>query len=471
MIPEKHRPYGSLGRRWVHLLVAVAFVALVYFAPFPTESLSLPGRMSLGLLVTAVYLWVTRPIPLAITALLSMVALPVFGVLPLADTWASWISNVIFFVLASFALTTGLLNTSIPTRVVYLLLRLAGPSSSRIILAFMAACAICSAFISDLPCTAVFAGIAMSTIIEIQAEEPSRSGLAKCLMIGISFGSMIGGMATPIGTAMNIMIVGMLEAATGVKITFLQWILMALPLSIVMLPVAWFSLTRLFKPEPLSAKTAAILKEKTEHLPKLNAQDKKMLAILCTLMGAWVAGNWTGWDGSAICVIGMILLFLPGIDLITWEQYVKGVSWEVVMVIGGVQSIAAGISAQGASSWLVTSIFSKAALSATALLAGVSAVIPLLRLVIPVAPAMIAITLVPLVQMAQDVGLSVVVIALIIALEGNTFLLALDNNVMMSYRYGCYSIGDYFKAGLIPTFALAMLCTTVLPLLAAAIGY
>lgn len=461
----------AIGIRWVHLLVAGLIVVITAIVPFPAETLSSEARMSLAILVAAVYLWISRPIPLAATALLAMMALPFFGVLSLADTWTSWVSNVIFFVLGSFAITAGLLNTTLPKRLVFMLLRLAGQSSTRIILAFLVACAICSSFISDLPCTAVFAGIAMSSIIKLQTEEPSKSGLAKCLMIGISFGSMIGGMATPMGTAMNIMVVGMLQASTGVEVTFLNWMIMAVPISVLMIPIAWASLVKIFKPEPLANDAMEVLREQERALPKMGPKDIKMLAILCVLIICWVAGNWTGWDSSAICVMGMLFLFLPGIDLLTWKQFVDGVSWEVVLVIGSVQSIAAGISKQGASNWLVSGILSKVALGATALLLGVAILIPLLRLVIPVAPALIAITLVPMTELAQEIGLSVVVVSLIIALEGNTFLLALDNNVMMSYRYGCYSIIDYFKAGIIPTCGLIVLCTTVLPALANFLGY
>lgn len=465
---NNHKPVAN---RLLDIGIAIIILIIFYFLPVNQEALPIQGKMALGLLVAAVYLWVTEPIPMGVTALAAMVLMPVFGVLNYAEVWTGWISSVIFFVLASFALTKAMLKTKIPAKLVFQLLRISRGKSVNMVLAFMISCACISMFISDLPCTAIFAGLAMSTIIEAGGYPIGKSNLAKCLMIGISFGSMIGGMSTPIGTAMNIMVLGMLKSATGIEVTFLKWMAMALPVALITLPVSWLVLIKIFKPEPLKESTQAIIAEKAENLGPLDVVDKKMIGVFCFLLICWIASNWTGWDATAISVMGMVIMFLPGIDLLTWQEFVDGVSWNVVLLIGGVQSLAGGMSAKGASAWLIGSTVTKLAFSAAGFLAGAAVFLPLLRLIIPVAPALIAITTIPLLGIAQKTGVSAVLIAMLIAMETNTFLLALDNNVMMSYRHGCYTIIDYFKAGIIPTMVLVVLCTTLLPFMVRLMGY
>ena len=47
-----------------------------------------------------------------------------------------------------------------------------------------------------------------------------------------------------------------------------------------------------------------------------------------------------------------MLFFVPGIDVLTWREYVASVSWNIVLLIGCVQAIAGGVREQGAASWL-----------------------------------------------------------------------------------------------------------------------
>ena len=84
--------------------------------------------MALSLMVAGIFLWVTEPVPVAVSGLVIMVSLPAFGILPLLNAtdpatgattigvWGGFISNVIFFILASFGITAALLKTKIPAK-------------------------------------------------------------------------------------------------------------------------------------------------------------------------------------------------------------------------------------------------------------------------------------------------------------------------------------------------------------------
>ena len=82
----------------------------------------------------------------------------------------------------------------------------------------MVSAAVLSFFISDLPCTALFAGIAVSSILKIEGCEPGKSNLGRALMIGITYASVVGGQSIPSGSAMNIMAMNVLAANTGIEI-------------------------------------------------------------------------------------------------------------------------------------------------------------------------------------------------------------------------------------------------------------
>jgi len=227
-----------------------------------------------------------------------------------------------------------------------------------------------------------------------------------------------------------------------------------------------------FRPEPISAATMACIEEKGRAVGRLETLDWKVLGIMGVTFALWIASNWTGWDATAIAVAGLALFFLPGIDVLTWKEYIASVQWAIVLLIGCVQSIAGGIKEQGAASWLFGATVGKMAVSAFAVVAATAVALPLMRLIIPVGPALIAISLIPLAGMGPAMGVSAAVFAIIIAFNANTtFLLGVDSNNMMTFKHGQWKMGEFFKAGIAPTIAMMILHATILAPLVGLVGY
>ena len=75
-----------------------------------------------------------------------------------------------------------------------------------------------------------------------------KSNFGICLMLSIAYSASIGGVATLIGTPPNAILAGMVEKLYGQSISFASWLAFGLPLSVVMLAVTWFYLTRIAYP-------------------------------------------------------------------------------------------------------------------------------------------------------------------------------------------------------------------------------
>lgn len=471
MLKEK-----SVQIRILCVLVALGIVLVALALPLP-EGLSFAGKMSLALLIAGIILWVTEPVPFAITGFAIMIALPVFGILPFSATegptvWASFISSVIFFVLASFGLSAALLKTKIPMRIVFFLLKLSRGNEKGIVLAFMVATAFVSMFVSDLPCSALFAGIAMSSILEIEGAEPGKSRMGRALMIGIPYAACIGGQVLPSGSSMNVMAMGMLKASMGIEISFLNWMIICLPIALVLLFVAWVSVVVVHKPDPLSQKTIDRITESATKKEPFSALDWKVLVIFAVTFALWIASNWTGWDLTAIALFALVLFFVPGIDVLTWEEFMKSVSWNVLLLIGSVQALATGIKEQGAASWFLNASIGKFALGAGLLTGATAVIIPLIRLFIPVGPALIGTALIPLCLMGDSLGITPVFFTIVVGISASTsFMNGLESASMIVFKYGHWTLVDYFKSGILPTAALILMHTFVLMPLITMLGY
>lgn len=67
-------------------------------------------------------------------------------------------------------------------------------------------------------------------------------------MIGIPISTFLGGLMTPIGSSINLLCFNQLQAATGLNFTFIQWMTIGAPFGIIMLPIAWWILCKVYKP-------------------------------------------------------------------------------------------------------------------------------------------------------------------------------------------------------------------------------
>ena len=81
------------------------------------------------------------------------------------------------------------MNTKLTLRLINKLLRWAGSSAEKLVLAYMAAAALLSSVMSNVPVTVLFLGLAQPVLKAVGAK-PSSSRLGKCLMIGIPFAAL-----------------------------------------------------------------------------------------------------------------------------------------------------------------------------------------------------------------------------------------------------------------------------------------
>ena len=479
MSDNKKQQGTSLGKRLALIGVAVAIIVIAHFLPTP-EGLSYAGKMAIALMVSGIVLWVTEPVPMAISGLALMCLMPGFGIFPYNGTpgvWANFISNVIFFILASFGITSALLKTKIPTKIVFTLMHITKGNAKLTVLMFMVATAVISAFVSNLPCTALFAGIAMSSIIEVEQKNGTAkhaANLGKALMIGIAYASCMGGMITPAGSALNIMTLNMLGANAGFTISFLDWVLVALPVVIIMTPICWFFITAILKPEPIADSCLQGIRDQAAGAKKIEAYEVKAILVIGAMLVLWIVGNWVPvLNATVVALIGLTVMFLPGMDLLTWKEFQGSVPWGIVIMCGTIMSMGGVVEATGGAAFLAGAISGSGVmdLGFFAAFALLLALIYLLHTVCPIGVAILGIFLPIMIALCAGFGVSPAVptIALAVVVAGN-YLMPVNPTVMLTYGEGYYTFGDMFKTGIVPSVALVLIMAAWMPFIVGVMG-
>src|SRR4051812_43592319 len=272
MLPVTTEPGNRQAPRDSKLLVLAAATALLFAiwalpVPAPLERgsnvipLTAAGKTCLGVMAFAVTLWVTEALPFAATSLLVVLLIPAFGIADFrAVVRGSFGDPVIVFFIGVLILAAAFTRSGLGTRLTYLVLLRVGTRTSRVLLGFLLVGTLISMWITDIAVAAMLLPLGVG-LLHDAGLRPGDSNFGRALMIATAFGPLIGGIATPAGTAANLVAIAQLKQLANVDISFLQWMGLGVPASLLMIPFAWRILLWMFPPEidrlPISADAIA----------------------------------------------------------------------------------------------------------------------------------------------------------------------------------------------------------------------
>ncbi len=333
-----------------------------------------PEAMHVAALATLMATWwITEAIPIPATALLPIVLLPLLGVMAPGEVTASYGNHLIFLFMGGFFIAVTIQRWQLHRRIALHTIRLVGTSPRLIVLGFMLATAFLSMWISNTAATMLMFTIGLAVIghaATLLGERgldvgPGHFRFATALMLGIAYAASIGGVATLIGTPPNAVFAGVIEQQYGLRVTFLDWMLFALPLSVVMLGLTWWLLTCvLFRSEAgeLPGGRELIARE-LKSLGPMSRQEKSVLAVFAAVAFAWVFHGLVDLPGlgmindSTIAIAGALALFLipsnlkKGEFLLDWRTAVT-IPWDILILFGGGFALANAFAASGLTEWL-----------------------------------------------------------------------------------------------------------------------
>lgn len=453
-----------LRKKQIGILAAAALIIIAYLLPCP-DGLTQEAKMAVILMFAGLILWMTEAMPNGISALLLMALMPYFGIFSFSELWAKFISSAFFFVMVSFALSAALSKTTIPHKVNALILRFAGSKPQNIILGFMIVAAFFSMLCSNIATVAMVMSFSVQ-LLKAGNCKPKESKFGRCLVMGVVYGSIIGGCATLSGSSSHIMLLSITENAYGFGVSFVDWLIVSIPLVVILLPITWFSLIKIYKPEPISQEALATIINDTNVSKAMPRKDKAFGVFLMLLFTAWVLSTWIPLlNLTTVSLFALAIMFLPGVNFIDFNGFVKGVSWNILLVMGGVVALTAGISATGGITWFVEQIepfFTQFDFLVIYLFASVFAC--LVHCIAPTGSATAGIATLPLMELARATGANPTAIFHIVGWwAGGTFLMPVDSILLLAYSYGYTEFKDPLKAGIVPTVVLIILSSTLTP--------
>ena len=365
---------GRSRHQVVGLFLGPALALLMMLAG-PPDGLADPAWRTAALGILMATWWATEAIPIAATAFIPIVLFPLFDISTIQDAVAPYSNKVIYLFLGGFIVAFAMQRWNLHRRIALNVLRIAGGHGRSLVGGFMVAAAVISMWVMNTSTTMMLLPIAVSIVGVIHNSDATLNGRQRddfqhALLLGVAYGATIGGISTLVGTAPNAMLAGFLEDNYGTEIDFARWMLVGVPLSIVMLPVAWFTLTRLIFNVDFhtSGEGLAELEKMRLDMGRISTPEIRVAIVFGIMAVLWVSRPLlttipalSALDDSMIAMGGAIALFLiPSGDkkdplLLRWN-YAERLPWSVLILFGGGLSLAGAVQRTGLAEWLGTNL-------------------------------------------------------------------------------------------------------------------
>ncbi len=370
---------GKFGLREIigYIIAPLLFLFIILFTDLKPGHPQVTYTFAIALLM-AIW-WITEIVPLSITALIPVVLFPLFGIMNGKAVSTTYFNHIIFLFIGGFLVAMAMERWNLHKRIALRILMLTGTSPVRLLFGFMASTAFLSMWISNTATVMMMLPIILSIIknLEEHADEKDIYRFSIGLLLGIAYGASIGGIATLVGTPPNPIFVQILDIMfpQAPEISFSDWFLFAMPVTIIMFLFTWMFLYFSFRPAATWKNLKDLsFKEEYEALGKASFEEKIVLADFIILAVLWLTRSGLsfdvvkipGWgslfhnpayinDGTVAIAMALILFFIPsktkkGKKILT-RKTVLHLPWNILLLFGGGFALASGFKESGLSTW------------------------------------------------------------------------------------------------------------------------
>lgn len=413
----------------------------------PPEGLSPQGLRALAVFAVCIVLWVTEALPLMVTSLLALVALPMSGAIEAKRAYGMFGNEAVFFILGVFILAACIMKTRLSTRLALVILHRFGHSPRTLLASVFLLNAVMSFFMSEHAVAAMNFPIILE-IVRVLRLPRHGSNYARALFLAMAWGTTIGGIATLLGGARAPLALGMAREVSGHSFTFLEWALANLPIVAVLLVVGWVVINAFFPIDVKSIRAADdLIAERAFALGRMSGREKAVgLVVLGTLAG-WIVGG-EEFGLAAVALVATILVFALG--LVRWRDVEGYVNWGVLLLYGGAIVLGAVMNDSGAASWLSDRTIGRwagSAWAATWIISGLSIVLTEMLSNSAVVALLMPVTL----GMCPNLAIEPRTMALLVAVPaGLSFTLPIGTPAnAIAYSSGYLSVRDMAVPGII----------------------
>ena len=348
-----------------YVKAVIAAIVSIIIACLPTDMLGIANldavqQRVIAIFVFAAVMWLTEAIPSWCTSVLIIVVMlftisdkgltcfmgvPEATYVPYKNLMHCFADPTILLFIGGFVLAIGMTKTKLDVVLAKKLLAPFGTNPSTVLLGFIVVTAIFSAFVSNTATAAMMLAFLAPVLRAMPEGSKDRTALA----LAIPIGANIGGIATPIGTPPNTIVLGYLNETLGLSISFGEWMLKMVPFVVILLVAGWALLKILF---PFQQKEIKLqIDGEFESTPHAWI----VIATFVITIFLWCFGDLLEW-GLNSNIVALLPVAAFAVTGVFTKHDLEEINWSVLWMVAGGFALGVALNTTKLSSVLVASI-------------------------------------------------------------------------------------------------------------------
>lgn len=301
--------------------------------------------------------WISGVIDYAVTGFLPIAVNALFQITDMSTVIANYASETILLLLGASILTASWEETGLDRRIAAKFLSMIGGNLRHQVIFWFLLCALLSSVLPNAVVCAAMCPIAVSMLRYIGEEDIAQSRAGSLLLLTIAYAAGVGGLASPLGGAMNLVTVDYLQQVTGEEYMYISWVIRFLPIMIILVVVNILMLLIGCKKEEELGGSKEYFKEQYRAMPPFSREE--MISLVLFLVATILSFTRQFYQAylpelkpAYIFIICAILSFFitksDGTYLMRWKNTQKRIVWDLIYVFAGGLALGTLINGSGA---------------------------------------------------------------------------------------------------------------------------
>lgn len=451
---------------WLGLVLAIAVFFGIVFMP-PIEGLAIPAQRSLAIFLSALILWIAKPIPIYQTSIIAVLLLPLIGVVEKQkEAFGTLGYDIIWLMVAAFVLTSAISETNLGKRIALSMVVKFGRTRVQTLAVLLAVNFILAFFV---PSTTARASLILPisiVLLEVYQELPGQSKFGKLMMLQNVQNNAFATSMVMTATSAQVIAIGFINKQAGANLGYMDWLIASLPQALFTAIIVFLIGVKLFKIDKESGQEAltnvkATLAKQLDELGPITSAEKRVGIIFLITLILWATGDLQkslfGFSISTeqTAVLAMLLCLLPHVGVLTWKQ--AKIKWDLMIFSAGAYAVGNAFDNTGGAEWLIKGLVDAIGLDKLdhSLIAIILIFITVFSHLIFTSKTVRTTILIPaIISIAMTVGMNPVSLALACSLGiATTITLPPHSKVNTLYfGTGYFSVLDELKFGLLACF-------------------
>jgi len=343
------RNYTNKSNRICNIIIGPALMLLMYFVLPDAFFTNVQSKLAVGMICWMAYWWISAPVDYAITGLIPIAANAILRLTDMSSVISNYSSETILLLLGASIIIVGWEECGLDKRIAASFLSIIGTNYRTILLFWFLLSMMLSTILPNAVVCATVTPLAVTMLKYTGENDLSTSQKGSRILLYIAYATGIGGLASPLGGAMNLVTVDYIQQLTGEEYLYTHWVVRFFPIFVAIAIITIIFMLRNVDKNEVIGQSRDYFISQYQSMGKITRNEVIALVLFAfavilsfsrKLYQNYLPGLKPAYSFIACAILCFVFLGGNGPTKFRWKKIQGKVEWEMIYIFAG--GLAAG---------------------------------------------------------------------------------------------------------------------------------